>query len=234
MSAKLWTGVVWQKIFWASVRCLASAYGDVAVTRALGDIQPSICDRRRKDIASNTEEEFDPAIDQASGTDAPVRENSTQHIRSEPTPPPVVETPRRTITTNNRSLAVLESGQLVAPQCHVPLARGTVSGSSIASPELQEFVELLPLDQLICHTPVAVQAWPTAAREEVLAVAHRHRDLAVARRNVADFTHYLDLHAAHLAACVGALDDSAPLMSAETFPRLPGGIRSALRDMQRD
>ena len=27
---------------------------------------------------------------------------------------------------------------------------------------------------------------------------------------------------------------AVPLMSAETFPRLPGGIRSALRDMQRD
>ena len=114
----------------------------------------------------------------------------------------------------------------------MPLARGAVSGSSIASLELQEFVEPLPLDQLICHTPVAVQAWPTAAREEVLAVAHR--DLAVARRNVADFTHYLDLHAAHLAACAGALDDSVPLMSVETFPWLPGGIRSALREMLRD
>ena len=133
------------------------------------------------------------------GTDAPVRDNSNQHIRLEHTPPPVVETPRRSITPNNRSLAVLESGHLVATQCHVPLARGAVSGSSIASLELQEFVELLPLDQLICHTTVAIHAWPTAAREEVLAVAHR--DLAVARRNVADSTHYLDRHAAHLAAC---------------------------------
>ena len=78
-------------------------------------------------------------------------------------------------------------------------ARGAVSGSSFANLELQEFVELLPLDQLICHTPVAIQAWPTATCEEVLAVAHRN--LAVARWNVADSTHYLDLHAAHLAAC---------------------------------
>ena len=204
----------------------------MAVTQALSDIQPSICDQMREDIASSTEENFDPAIDQASGTDAPVQENTSQHIRSETTSPPVVETPRRSIMPNNRSLAMLESGQLVAPQCHVPLARGAVSGSSIASLELQGFVEPLPLDQLICHTPIAVQAWATAAREEVLAVAHR--DLAVARRNVVDFTRYLDLHAAHLAACAGALDDSVPLMSAETFPRLPGGIRSALRDMQRD
>ena len=121
---------------------------------------------------------------------------------------------------------MLESGQLVAPQCHVPLARGAVSASSIASLELQGFVEPLPLDQLICHSPVSVQAWSTAAGEEIIAVAHR--DLAVARRNIADFTKYLDLHAAHLAACAGALDDTVPLMAAETFPRLPGGIRSAL------
>ena len=47
---------------------------------------------------------------QVSGTDAPVREISSQHIRSEPTSPPVVETPRRSITPNNRSLAVLEAG----------------------------------------------------------------------------------------------------------------------------
>ena len=139
---------------------------------------------------------------------------------------------RQSITPNNRSLAVMESGQLVAPQCHLPLARGAVSSSSIASMELQTFVEPLPLDQLLCHTPSTVQTWPTAAREEILAVAHR--DLAVARRNIADFTYYLDVHAAHLAACAGALVDTVPLMSAETLPRLPGGIRSALREIKRD
>ena len=44
----------------------------------------------------------------------------------------------------------------------------------------------------------------------------------------------LDTNAAHLAACIGALDDSIPLMAAETYPRLPGGIGSALQEMQRD
>ena len=131
----------------------------MAVTQALSDIQPSICDQMWEDVASSTEEKFDPTIDQASGTDAPVQEITDQHIRSETTPPPVVETPRRSITPNNRSLAVLESGQLVAPQCYVRLARGAVSGASIASLELQGLVEPLPLDQLICHTPVTVQAW---------------------------------------------------------------------------
>ena len=203
--------------FHAAVRCLTSAYENIATAQVLDSIGPSLCDRMRQEIADNTEE-FDPSEDQASGYDT--------QVRSTPTPPPVVETPRRSITPNNRSLAVM------APQCHLPLARGAVSSSSIASMELQTFVEPLPLDQLLCHTPSTVQTWPTTAREEILAVAHR--DLAVARRNIADFTYYLDVHAVHLSACAGALDDTVPLMSAETFPRLPGGIRSALREIKRD
>ena len=112
------------------------------------------------------------------------------------------------------------------------LSQGAVASSSIASFELQTFVKPLPLDQLLCYAPSTVQTWPTTAREEILAVAHR--DLVVARRNIADFSYYLDTHAAHLAACAGALNDTVPLMSAETFPRLPGGIWSALREIKRD
>ena len=134
-----------RRFFRASVRCLTSAYENLATTQALDSIQPSICDRMRQDIGENTEE-FDPAVDQASGIDTPVRENTSQPVLSAPTPPPVVETPRRSITPNNRSLAALESGQLVAPQCHLPLARGAVSSSLIASLELQTFVEPLPLN----------------------------------------------------------------------------------------
>ena len=218
-----------RRFFHAAVRRLTSAYEDIATAQVLDSMGPSLCDRMRQEIAKSTEE-FDPSEDQASGYDT--RETTTERVESAPTPPPVVETPRRTITPNNRSLAVMESGQLVAPQCHLPLARGVVSSSSIASMELQTFVEPLPLDQLLCHTPSTVQTWPTAAHEEILAVAHR--DLAVARRNIADFTYYLDVHAVHLAACAGALHDTVPLMSAETFPRLPSGIRSALKEIKRD
>ena len=88
------------------------------------------------------------------------------------------------------------------------------------------------MDQLLCHTPRSIQSWPTAARDEILAVAHR--DLAVARRNVAEFTNYLDMHSAHLAACAGAMDDTVPLISAETFLRTSGGIRSALQELRQD
>ena len=82
------------------------------------------------------------------------------------------------------------------------------------------------MDQLLYHEVQAVRAWPESARSELLAVAQR--DVAVARQNLAELTHYVDIHAAHLAACSGALDDSIPLMSIKTFPRTIGGIRSTL------
>ena len=80
----------------------------------------------------------------------------------------------------------------------------------------------LPLDQLICYSADTVQSWPTEDRDQILAVASR--DLTVARRNLAELTRYVDIHAAHLATCTGGSDDSIPLMAAETYPRLPGGI----------
>ena len=39
---------------------------------------------------------------------------------------------------------------------------------------------------------------------------------------------YVDDHAAHLANCASANDDSLTLMSAELIPRLEGGIRAVL------
>ena len=180
----------------------------------------------RREIASIKEESEQPQ-DQASGGDPLVPDVDIAVAES-----PVVEMPRRSSTSNNRSLAVMEASRLEAPHCHVPLARGAVTNTSISSYDLQTFIEPLPLDQLLCYSPSTVHSWPDAHRKEILAVANR--DMVIARRNVADITRYLDAHAAHLAACTGALDDSIPLMAAETFPRLPGGIRSALQDMQRD
>ena len=60
-----------------------------------------------------------------------------------------------------------------------------------------------------------------------------HRDVVVARRNLADMTRYLDMHTAHLAAFSGALNDTLPLMSVEIFARATGGIRSALDETDR-
>ena len=144
-----------RRFFRAAIRSLTSAYEDLAIPHVVDDIRPSICDQMRREIAQNADE-FDHLTDQASGHDIPVGEAATPPISSTTTPPPVVETQRRSITPNNRSLAVLESGQLVPPQCHMPLARGAVSSASIASTDLQSFVEPLPLDQLLCHTPRSV------------------------------------------------------------------------------
>ena len=113
----------------------------------------------------------------------------------------------------------------------MPLSRGAVSSVFIGSHDLLNYVEPLPLDQMLYHDVQAVRTWPESARDELLAVAQR--DVAVARQNVADMTRYLDIQAAHLAACSGALDDTLPLMSVETFPRATGGIRSALDNTTR-
>ena len=93
---------------------------------------------------------------------------------------------------------------------------------SLASSDLLAYVEPLLLDQLVFHSADTVRSWPAAARDELLAVAHR--DMAVARRNLTDLTRYLDNQSTHLAACTGAMDDS--------IPRVPGGIRSALAESQ--
>ena len=100
----------------------------------------------------------------------------------------------------------------------------------VASTDLLSFIDPLPMDRLPLHGAQAVRGWPSSERDQLLAVAHR--DLHVARRNVADLTRYLDDHCAHIAACAGAEEDQLPHMTVETFPRLTGAVRAALDDMQ--
>ena len=188
------------KLFRAAVRDLTSAYENRAATHVEVDPQPSICDQMGRDMTQNSQDSTD-STDLDPTLDIPVVESLSPLIISSATPPPVVDAPFRSITPNNRSLTYLQSGPFDLPQSYVPLARGAVSS-----------------------------AWPAAARDELLAVAHR--DMAVARQNMADLTSYLDTQTAHLAACAGAMDNSIPLMSAETFPRASGGIRSALDEAQ--
>ena len=66
--------------------------------------------------------------------------------------------------------------------------------------------------------------WPHGARGELFAVDRR--DIAVAGRNLARLTHYVDLQDDHLAACDGAFDDGIPLMTVEMFSRPAGGVQS--------
>ena len=81
---------------------------------------------------------------------------------------------------------------------------------------------------VICarHTVGEISLWPAADRHAILAVAHR--DVRVARQNIAEMMLYIDDHAAHLANCASAGDDSLTLMSTELIPRLEGGIRAVL------
>ena len=110
-------------------------------------------------------------------------------IISSATPPPVVDAPFRSITPNNGSLTYLQSGPFDLPGSYVPLARGAVSSVSLASTDLLYYVEPLLLVQLVCHSADTVRSWPAAGRDELLAIAHR--DMAVARRNMADLTFVL-------------------------------------------
>ena len=145
--------------------------------------------------------------------------------------PPVVSVvdvtqPARRLTPANQSLRFLETGALGAarPDC-VP-SRPAVPDLSIASSSLLSGIDLMPLDRLLCHTVATINAWPPADRSHLLAVAHR--DLRVARQNISDLQYYVDGYAAHLSDCAGAWDAGIPLMVAETYPRLDGGVRAAL------
>ena len=86
------------------------------------------------------------------------------------------------------------------------------------------------MDRLALHDHRASRDWPAGDRRQQLAVAHR--DIHVARRNVADLTRYLDDQAAQLAVYAEAGENDIPLMTVETFPRLTGGVRAVLDDTQ--
>ena len=120
--------------------------------------------------------------------------------------------PRR-VTPANRPLQHLETGRLGAstPQ-HV-----------------MSLIDPLPMDRVSRHTIAAICSWPAADRHNILAVANR--DVRVARQKLAELQLYVDDNAAHIANCASADDDRIALMSAELLPRLEGGIRAALDEV---
>ena len=132
----------------------------------------------------------------------------------------------RRLTPANRPLQLLEAGRLGASSTeHLP-SRPAVPDLCIASSSLLSALDPLPLDRLSRHTVEEIRLWPAADRHAILAVANR--DVRVARQNLAELMVYVDDHAAHLANCASANDDSLTLMSAELIPRLEGGIRAVL------
>ena len=84
-----------------------------------------------------------------------------------------------------------------------------VSGMSIASMDLLSYLEPLPMHQLLLHEARSIRDWLSTDRDQLLAVVHR--DMHIARHNVAELTRYLDQHSAHLSTCAGAMADSLPL-----------------------
>ena len=140
---------------------------------------------------------------------------------------PVVMT--RRITPANRALQYLEARHLGASEPHHMLSRPSVPDLCIASCNLLSVIDPLPLDRLSRHTVAAIRSWPSTDRHHILAVANR--DIRVARQNLAELQLYVDDHAAHIANCAAADDDNIPLMSADTFPQLEGGVRAALEEV---
>ena len=155
----------------------------------------------------------------------PAESSMDQETRDEISP---VVIPRR-VTLANRPLQHLEAGRLGASTSQQVRSRPAVPDLCIASSNLLSVMDPLPMDQLSRHTVAEIRSWPAADRHDLLAVANR--DVRVARQNIAELLLYVDDHAAHLANCASADDDSLTLMSAELLPRLEGGIRAALEEV---
>ena len=155
----------------------------------------------------------------------PAESSMDQETRVEISP---VVIPRR-VTPANRPLQHLEAGRLGASTPQHVRSRPAVPDLCIASSSLLSVIDPLPMDRLSRHTVAEIRSWPAADRDDLLAVANR--DVRVARQNIAEMLLYVDDHAAHLANCASADDDSLTLMSAELLPRLEGGIRAALEEV---
>ena len=158
----------------------------------------------------------------------PVGTTSTLPPVEDAVPPVVIA---RRVTPAIRALRHLEAGTLGASEPHHVPSRPSVPDLCIASSSLLSVIDPLPLYRLSRHSVAAIRSWPSTDRRHILAVASR--DIRVARQNLAELQLYIDDHAAHVANCTGADDDEIPLMSAETFPRLEGGIRAALEEVDR-
>ena len=152
---------------------------------------------------------------------------SSMELETRDVDSPVV-IPRR-VTPANRPLQHLEAGRLGASKPQHVMSRPAVPDLCIASSNLLSLMDPLPMDRLSRHTVAEICSWPAADRHDILAVANR--DVRVARQNLAELQLYVDDHAAHIANCASADDDSIALMSAELLPRLEGGIRAAIDEV---
>ena len=145
---------------------------------------------------------------------------SSMELETRDVDSPVV-IPRR-VTPANRPLQHLEASRLGASTRQHMMSRPAVPDLCIASSNLLSLMDPLPMDRLSRHTVAEIRSWPAADRHDILAVANR--DVRVARQNLAELQLYVDDHAAHIANCASADDDSIALMSAELLPVWRGGF----------
>ena len=215
-----------KSFFRAAVRALVRAFIDYPIPGSRGRDPSFDCSPIRPDfLDTTTSTRRDTPTDQPEGI--PVMSLPPPLTFTASTPAvPVVPRPVRSLTPNNASLRFLQMSPGEDVRVHNVLHRGAVAGISIASTDLLLHIRPLPMEQLILHDMATVCSWPHGARGELFAVARR--DIAVARRNLARLTHYVDLQDDHLAACDGALDDGIPLMTVEMFSRPTGGVQSVL------
>ena len=215
-----------RSFFRAAVRALVRAFIDYPLPGSRGRDTSFGCSPIRPNLLDTTA---------STGRNSPTDQPGGIPVMSLPPPltftvstpaAPVIPRPMRSLTPNNASLQFLQTSPGEDVRVHNVLHRGAVAGISIASTDLLLHIGPLPMEQLILHDMATVCNWPHGARGELFAVARR--DIAVARRNLARLTHYVDLQDDHLAACDGALDDGIPLMTVEMFSRPTGGVQSVL------
>ena len=133
----------------------------------------------------------------------------------------------RRVTPANRPLQHLEAGHLGASTPQHVMSRPAVPDLCIASTNLLSLIDPLPMDRL-SRVATHCRGYLLMAGD-ILAVANR--DVRVTRQNLAELQLYVDDHVAHIANCASADDDRIALMSAELLPRLEGGIRAALDEV---
>ena len=130
-----------RKFFCATVRELIHAYIDYPHPRADKHGASSGCNQIRQDVADDPRGHEDTSpVDRAE--DIPVVELPPPlTFTSSTSPLPVVLTPVRSLTPNNRPLSFLQTGPGEHAQLHIPQSRGAVYSISIASTDLLSHVD---------------------------------------------------------------------------------------------
>ena len=127
--------------------------------------------------------------------------------------------------------------------CRLRLASHADTGAMPILPPVAPVIDqptcrLIPANQSLRYLEAGALA---AARPDALPSRPAVPDIIIASSrllscidpmplDISDRQYYGDGYAAHLSECAGAWDAGIPLMVAETFPRLEGGVRASLEE----